>query len=245
MNNFIFTGLIISLLSSTAPCTITSSKYVTQTNKSNLQSNLFRSRVKVVSKECKVKNDYFESDLKYPVIKGLKDKSIEKQINSMIENDVITFRDRLSKAAKKNKDKSIKENHKLLPYLAYTTFKVINVNDDFISFYIDYYELTGGAHGSTFRKSYNIDLKTGKVLNLNDVLKDIPNYKETIDKYIYDEISKKPEVYFIDSFKGIYGDISFNLDKSNLIIYFQQYEIAPYSSGIIEFKIPILSLSSF
>lgn len=245
MNNFIFAGLIISLLSGTAPCTVTSNKYVTETNKNNLQSNLFRNKIKVTSKECKVKNDYFESDLKYPVIKGLKDKSIENHINSMIETDVITFRNRLSKSAKKNKDKSIKENYELLPYLAYTTFKVISLNDDFISFYIDYYEFTGGAHGSTFRKSYNIDLKSGKVLNLHDILKDIPNYKKIINKYIHDEISQKPEVYFIDSFKGIYNDISFTLDKSNLIIYFQQYEIAPYSSGIIEFKIPILSLSSF
>ncbi|KGM95113.1 hypothetical protein Z968_09940 [Clostridium novyi A str. 4552] len=245
MNNFIFTGLIISLLSSIAPYAISSSKYITQIEKSHLQSNLFRSRVKVVSKESQTKKDYFESNLKYPVITGLKNKEIEKQINSMIENDVITFRDRLLEAAKKNKDKSIKENYEFLPYLAYTNFKVFTLNDDFVSFYIDYYEFTGGAHGSTFRKSYNIDLKTGKVLNLHDVLKDIPNYKETINKYIYDEISQKPEVYFIDSFKGIYGDISFNLDEKNLIIYFQQYEIAPYSSGIIQFKIPILSLSSF
>ena len=44
----------------------------------------------------------------------------------------------------------------LMPYQLYARYKVTN-NSDIISFYIDYYQFTGGAHGVTTRIAYNID----------------------------------------------------------------------------------------
>ncbi|EES92171.1 DUF3298 and DUF4163 domain-containing protein [Clostridium botulinum] len=244
MNNFIYISLIISLLSSSTACFNTFNN-TTKYNLTELTSNIFKNKVKIITKELEIKKDYFDSKLKFPIITGLKDENIEKQVNSMIENDVLKFRNKIKDLAKKNKEKSIKEGYELLPYVAYTDYKVSTIKDDFVSFYIDFYELTGGAHGSTLRKSYNIDLKTGKLLTLNDILKDIPNYKDIINKYIYNEISKKPDIYFVDSFKGITDNIAFTVEKDALVIYFQQYEIAPYSSGIPEFRIPFIKLSSF
>ncbi|MCD3195531.1 DUF3298 and DUF4163 domain-containing protein [Clostridium botulinum C] len=244
MNNFIYISLIISLLSSSTACFNTFNN-TTKYNLTELTSNIFKNKVKIITKELEIKKDYFDSKLKFPIIIGLKDENIEKQVNSVIENDVLKFRNKIKDLAKKNKEKSIKEGYELLPYVAYTDYKVSTIKDDFVSFYIDFYELTGGAHGSTLRKSYNIDLKTGKLLTLNDILKDIPNYKDIINKYIYNEISKKPDIYFVDSFKGITDNIAFTIEKDALVIYFQQYEIAPYSSGIPEFRIPFIKLSSF
>ncbi|AEB77088.1 hypothetical protein ADU80_03965 [Clostridium botulinum] len=244
MNNFIYASLIISLLSSTSPC-INTFNNPNRSNLTKVNSSIFKNKVKIDTKELQIKKDYFDSKLKFPIITGLKNKNIEKQVNSMIENDVLKFRNRIKNLAEKNKEKSIKEGYELMPYVAYTDYKVSTIKDDFASFYIDFYEFTGGAHGSTLRRSYNIDLKTGKLLTLHDILKDIPNYKDVINKYIYNEISKKPDIYFVDSFKGITDNIAFTVEKDALVIYFQQYEIAPYSSGIPEFTIPFIKLSSF
>ena len=42
-----------------------------------------------------------------------------------------------------------------------------------------------------------------------------------------------------NDFKGINEKSLYYLDNDNLVIYFQEYEIGPYVSGIIEFKIPL------
>ena len=39
-------------------------------------------------------------------------------------------------------------------------------------------------------------------------------------------------------FKGVNENQAYYLNRDGIIVYFQQYEIAPYSSGIREFKIP-------
>ena len=47
-----------------------------------------------------------------------------------------------------------------------------------------------------------------------------------------------------DGFKGINENQSFYVDENNLYIYFAPYEIAPYSSGFVTFKIPFEEIDS-
>ena len=51
-------------------------------------------------------------------------------------------------------------------------------------------------------------------------------------------MNESPENYFIDVFKGIGDNVQYYLTKDDIVIFFQLYEIAPYSAGIPEFKIP-------
>jgi len=88
--------------------------------------------------------------------------------------------------------------------------------------------------------AYNIDLKTGKLLPLAELFKP-GEYKTVIDKEINRQIALDPESYFEGDmgFQGIAKEQNYYLDGENLVIYFNQYEIAPYAAGIRDFKIPL------
>lgn len=89
---------------------------------------------------------------------------------------------------------------------------------------------------------YNLDLNTGKYVTLKDMLGD--NYKEIVNGSIRKQISERKkagETFFTveeGGFAGISEDTKFYLnEKNHPVIVFEKYEIAPGSSGEIEFEI--------
>ncbi|MGL4848549.1 MAG: DUF3298 and DUF4163 domain-containing protein [Clostridium sp.] len=131
-----------------------------------------------------------------------------------------------------------------IPYEVMSTYKVAKNDNNLVSLYIDYYQFAGGAHGMSYKEAYNIDKRTGQLLNLSDFFKENYNYKEKIDSLIREEINKDKEKYFDGGgdFKGVDNKTRFYINDNNLVIYYGLYEIAPYASGIIEFN---LSLDNF
>lgn len=112
-----------------------------------------------------------------------------------------------------------------------------------ISLYFDQYQFTGGAHGQTTRTSDTWNLNDGKLYQLSNFFSN--DYKKDIIDIIDLDISNKiknDQGYFFDDYKKLviqsFNINNFYLTKEGIIIYFQQYDIAPYSSGIIEFLIP-------
>lgn len=116
----------------------------------------------------------------------------------------------------------------------------ITYNEDFIvSLYQDEYQFTGGAHGNTIRSSQNWDLRVGKRLPLCYFYPKNPYYVIDILKQINSQIKKQIEEGINQYFEN-YCELvleTFRLDSyyvvpNGIVIYFQQYDIAPYSSGI-------------
>ncbi|HPU58463.1 MAG TPA: DUF3298 and DUF4163 domain-containing protein [Candidatus Avimonas sp.] len=119
-----------------------------------------------------------------------------------------------------------------------------------LSSYSDSYQYTGGAHGTTLRSSETFSLKTGKKLALSDLFPKDFNYRGFLLGQIItqaDEIMEKEQIFFDDYRELIvqnFNPSSFYLSPEGLVIYYQQYDIAPYASGIIEFTIPYSVLGS-
>lgn len=116
----------------------------------------------------------------------------------------------------------------------------ITYNEDFIvSLYQDEYQFTGGAHGNTIRSSQNWDLRVGKRLPLCYFYPKNPYYVIDILKQINSQIKKQIEEGINQYFEN-YCELvletfrlnSYYVVPNGIIIYFQQYDIAPYSSGI-------------
>lgn len=205
-----------------------------------------QSPVKVETKEVKTDSQAFVSDLKIPVISGMANKKIQSGINKIFEEDAINFRNKLEKDAKEALEEYKKHGigvfHK---YEAYTAYQVRYNKNCLLSITVMYYQYTGGAHGMEVQRGYNFDLKTGKQLQLSDLFEDGFNYKQAIDKEVLDYMNAHKDKFFsesITSFKGISTNQPYYLEEGNLIVYFGEYEIAPYSSGIPEFKIPYSEL---
>ncbi|MDD4699556.1 MAG: DUF3298 and DUF4163 domain-containing protein [Oscillospiraceae bacterium] len=110
-----------------------------------------------------------------------------------------------------------------------------------VSLYFDQYEYTGGAHGSTLRYSQTFNLQKCSMLKLNELFSCTSDYKAYIFKQILEQIEQDTSIYFEDYAKLIvstFNESSFYCTPLGIIIYYQQYDIAPYSSGIREFLIP-------
>lgn len=193
------------------------------------------SKIKIVDKIYKSKNDYLDINVVIPQINGISNKEKEEIVN----NEIIRWTENWINEVKQIADEYFKNKiAPLMPYQLYARYKVTN-NSDIISFYIDYYQFSGGAHGITNRIAYNVEKSTGNEIQLKDIFKDNYNYKDVINKEINRQISKDPDRYFTgkDGFNGIVDNQNFYIKNNTVVIYFGLYEIAPYASGISEFII--------
>lgn len=118
-----------------------------------------------------------------------------------------------------------------------------------LSTYIDQYTFTGGAHGNTQRFSETWNLRTGRRLQLEDIFGPQEPCCRTLLRFILDaadaEAKKDPGIFFEDYrvlLVQYFDPESFYLTPEGITVYYQQYEIAPYASGIPVFTIPYAAL---
>ena len=100
---------------------------------------------------------------------------------------------------------------------------------------VETYSYTGGAHGSTVRTGLCFSLSDGMRVLENDLFK--PGYKETLDKLLRARLeSKAKSEGFADSIfnRDIEANGNFYISPEGVNYIYGQYEIGPYSLGIIE-----------
>lgn len=128
------------------------------------------------------------------------------------------------------------------------------------SLYTEQYSYSGGAHGSTARTSQTWDFQSGRRLHIRDFLKPhctagtcLPFSAErnhSLREILLADMEKQVAGRLIDSPGSYFDDYSsllaehfqeeqFYLTPTDLILYYQQYDIAPYASGIPEFSFPL------
>lgn len=194
--------------------------------------------VKLEVKEIKSESELINIDLNIPVISGLPDEQIQTKLNQLLEKDAIKHQEAMIAEAKANADFILTE--------PYHTFELVSrfyqycVTDNVLSFYVDYYSYTGGAHGMTERIAYNFNLNTGEELKLSDFFESGVDYITMINEKVQAAIDRDPQLYFPKEygFQGISEDQGFYLENNSLTVFFLQYEIAPYAAGIRTFSIP-------
>lgn len=131
------------------------------------------------------------------------------------------------------------------PFISYeflSEYQAAYNKDCIVSLYTDRYEFMGGAHGSTTRQSETWNFKTCARLKLEQFFPHDPSFPENIFREIESQISVRqketPSSYFDDYavlLRKNFHPENFYLSGSGIVIYYQQYDIAPYSTGIPEF----------
>ena len=113
------------------------------------------------------------------------------------------------------------------------------------SLYMDQYTYMGGAHGSTVRTSDTWNFTTGRRIQLTDLYSHNIVIREKILVWIENRISEmlkiSPATFFDDYTKRLQDTLNLNqfyLVPNGIVIYFQQYDIAPYVAGFPEFQLP-------
>ncbi|MDW8800326.1 DUF4163 domain-containing protein [Clostridium sp. A1-XYC3] len=200
-----------------------------------------QSKVKISTKEIKDIKEAYQIDLKIPVLEGIEDKEIQTSINSFIEKDALAFAEDIKNQGIQFTKDSKKQGQEVRPYTASTSYEVAYNKNNIVSIACTYYNYTLGAHGHSQIKTFNFDLTTGKELALKDLFDKSEDYFPIINKEIQKQIKADPNKYFTEkdnNFVTITSNQPFTIEDGNITLYFSLYEIAPYSTGIPEFKIP-------
>lgn len=166
-----------------------------------------------------------------PQIQNTGNQDMETKLNKEIENNFV------------NKE----EEEKKLSIT--TSFEEKFRDEKMLSFVLTIVE--SQASSSIKKLYYNTNLETGEPLTLKGLLG--KNYKELADNIIKEEIKKRMtedenQIFFgvnqedkelgIEGFNGIKEDQTFYINQEgNVVITFEQFEIAPGYMGIPEFEI--------
>lgn len=202
--------------------------------------------VSIENKQIKEETEYVKANLVMPIIKVKDNNELGEKLTEKINNDILIWRSDLTELAYQYKQDYSKDNIPFHEFELITKYEVTYNKNNILSIPINYYQYTGGAHGLTTKIPYNIDLVTSEPIKLSQLFKDGTDYQGKINKYIKEEIAKQPEQYFNngEDFKGVKEKQDFYIANDGIVVYFQVYEIAPYVSGIREFKIPFSLIES-
>ena len=165
---------------------------------------------------------------------------IPKMTINKITNSIMKFFNDSQKQAKEYNDALPEVENK---FVANVDFDVKKNSDNILSILIKYYKYAGGAHGYYENVAYNIDIRNGNFLTLDNLFKEGSDYKNIINEEIrrqIEELIKLDEqnkgVY---EFKSIEDKQKFYIQDDNIVVYFDLYDIAPYAAGIPEFMINV------
>lgn len=208
---------------------------------------------------CRFKYDNIEMltlNIKYPIINTYNNPCAKEKINNQICMQVDEYFKYASntlynQAIDTYKD-SLKNDFPFRGYEAYMTYTITYNDNCFLSLYSDKYEFTGGAHGNTIRTSNTWELCTGENIYLYRFFKPDTDYTRMVTQEMTAQAEKNlkenPLIYF-DEYKDLiiknFNRNSFYMSPKGIIIYYQQYDIAPYSTGIVEFIIPYEEIGWF
>lgn len=119
-------------------------------------------------------------------------------------------------------------------------YEIKSQTEDFLSFTVNCYE--NWNSGSNETRYYNIDIQSEKIITLEDILGE--DYVDAVNTSIQTQIQERMadgEVFWTPEeggFTGISEDTKFYMNQAgNPVIVFGKYEIAPGSSGEVEFEI--------
>lgn len=134
------------------------------------------------------------------------------------------------------------------------SYQVVTDTQDWLS--IKVIALQVQASGYEQAKFYNVDRKTGKQVQLSDLFVEGSNYVEIISKNIISQMKEQMaadegKMYFFEgngqdmagmeefNFKQIKEEQNFYKNQNGeIVIAFDEYEVAPGSMGTVEFVIP-------
>lgn len=210
----------------------------------------------VIVRERVLKQDMYYKDhlimrytIKYPHFISETYQTLANKLNSLYRTKAVMYERsnimNLYQMAMVEYEYSVANNYPIHVFEAVVDYTVTYNQNCVISLYFDQYEYAGGAHGLTVRYSDTWNLPKSKRMDLGDFFANRSNYREfvieSINQQIADQIAQGNNIYF-DHYEKLVNDNfkanNFYLTKDGVVIYFQQYDIAPYSSGIPTFVIP-------
>lgn len=194
--------------------------------------------------QYKIEDDTRKIDVKEPVVSNTGHAALEERINREINEKVknaIAEAEEQTAADKKAFVETGGNPNDFIPAIVDVNYEIKCSNEKVLSFVLN--TTRTQANAFTDQTFYNIDLKSGRVLTLTDLLG--KDYKKVVDesvsRQIKERVEKDPNQMFFtgsEGFSGIKENQKFYINSAgNVVIVFAKYEIAPGVMGIPEFEI--------
>ena len=172
-----------------------------------------------------------EIDVVTPQLGGMIDGDMQKELNEKFRENAKV----LIEAAENNTSQGF--------IGTYAGYEVKTDNENILA--VDLYVENVEGSASVTHDFYTIDKKTGKVIEFHSLFKDGADYISPIDSYITAEMEKanaeEPDTFDMgeNGFETIGKSPKFYISESgNIVICFDEYEVASGSAGSPEFEIP-------
>jgi len=120
---------------------------------------------------------------------------------------------------------------------------IILNNSHLLTFYIEQYSFTGGAHGLQTRDFTVVNLKTGRPVSLNELFHG--DYETALTEILTNKVRQLYNIaadkkltdngFFVESIKPTNN---YYVTINGIGFYYNHYEIAPYSQGPVDIFIP-------
>jgi len=170
-------------------------------------------------------------DIDYPELIALKDKIIQDTLNQFLKNEFLDEEE----IDISDCDPEIGSTFEINCYIEYNKSNLISIVQYF-------YIFRGGAHGYYGHNGYNLDLTTGKLLTVLDIIRKDSFKRLNVlaeKKMLQDfEVEKISDIGLFESRIDIPTDQDFFLTQDALVIEFDPYEIGPYVMGDLEIILP-------
>ncbi|WP_300282513.1 DUF3298 domain-containing protein [Peptacetobacter sp.] len=193
--------------------------------------------IKVVNlNNYRINRNGYDISIDVPEISTIDSKDLEYKLNEEFKKEGKEEYKKYENELK-NIEKSGEKSHKY----GKVWYEILNENDNVISIVRYNYESQGSS--DTTRKIYNVDKKDKEILTLKGMFGN-NDYVDVISKNILKQMKERAkkdplDSYFVDSSFKIRKDQDFYINNKNeLVICFDKYEVAPGSSGLVEFTIP-------
>lgn len=183
----------------------------------------------------------FQADVDVPQISATDGENQEKLLG--VNKTIEEYADQLIAIYEHDLRESEGEGH----YTLQSSYEVIRDDERYLSIRIN--SLIIMASGNEFVKIFNIDKNTGKILTLADLF-DNDKYAEAISENIKEQMRAQMAeddtiTYFLAApeenggFDTVTEETNFYINEKNeIVIVFDEYEVAPGYMGVVEFTIP-------
>lgn len=205
----------------------------------------------IEEKRIIIKRPEIHLDIRIPQFKNMQDEANLKKLNQLLYKQANERKQQMFELAKEYNKDIIKDGLSPILFEYLETYSVISTIKPYLTIETNRYQYSGGAHGINELSYINWNTETNKQVYIGDLFKKDVDYLQLINTLVKEEISRRSALgeYFFsgsDGFQTIQQTQPFYINKEgDLMIVFNVYEIAPYASGPIYIKLPLMKLAPY
>ncbi len=177
-----------------------------------------------------------ESDIRYPIISGMRDTGKQNALNTAIEQSAAQLKCQGTPVNAKSTGDNFSVSH---------NYEITFSSPDILGLKFTDWAYEGGAHGNGTIEGMIIDLASGRTLLVDDVFGTANT--AAVNKVIYDTLAPKAEGVFRDAVEERRNSFikdnacqgcTLAMTRNGVQVIFQAYEVAPFADGNPAITIP-------